>query len=106
MVRVHGRHFNSRQPSGLNKLNLNFQLRDESSSATWWGGGGGGLMHGIKIPLQDFAPKMQGGLMRKEGRICGTLRYIVLALIMTSPFVCQKWGEVFTVYSNKLCTCH
>ena len=50
-------------------------------------------MHGIKIPLQDFAPKMQGGLMREEGRICGTLRYIVLALIMTSPFVCQKWGE-------------
>ena len=40
------------------------------------GGGGGGLMRGIKIPLQDFALKMQGGLMREGGRICGTLRYI------------------------------
>ena len=46
------------------------------------GGGVGGLMRGIKIPQQDFALKMQGGLMR-EGRgggvgwhICGTLRYI------------------------------
>ena len=27
----------------------------------------GGLMRGIKIPQQDFALKMQGGLMR-EGR--------------------------------------
>ena len=27
----------------------------------------GGLMCGIKIPLQDFALKMQGGLMRKGG---------------------------------------
>ena len=39
-------------------------------------GGGGGLMRGIKIPLHDFALKMQGGLMREGGRICGTLRYI------------------------------
>ena len=30
---------------------------------------------GIKIPLQDFALKMQGGLMLKWGRICGTLQY-------------------------------
>ena len=28
-------------------------------------------MCGIKIPLQDFALKMQGGLMREGGRICG-----------------------------------
>ena len=40
-------------------------------------GGGGGLMRGIKIPLHDFALKMQGGLMREGGRICGTLRYYV-----------------------------
>ena len=40
------------------------------------GGGGGGLMRGIKIPLQDFVLKMQGGLMREGGPICGTLRYI------------------------------
>ena len=33
-----------------------------------------GLMRGIKIPLHDFALKMQGGLMCKGGRICGTLR--------------------------------
>ena len=32
-------------------------------------------MRGIKIPLQDFVLKMQGGLMREGGRICGTLRY-------------------------------
>ena len=39
-------------------------------------------MRGIKIPLQDFALKMQGGLMREGGggggggeRICWTLRY-------------------------------
>ena len=36
------------------------QLRDTSSS-------GGGLMRGIKIPQQDFALKMPGGLMRKGG---------------------------------------
>ena len=35
---------------------------------------GGGLMHGIKIPLHDFALKMQGGLTREGGCICGTLR--------------------------------
>ena len=32
-------------------------------------------MRGIKIPQQDFALKMQGGLMREGGRICGRLRY-------------------------------
>ena len=32
-------------------------------------------MRRIKIPLQDFALKVQGGLMRKGGRICGTLQY-------------------------------
>ena len=30
------------------------------------GGGGGGLMRGIRIPLHDFAPKMQG-LMPEGG---------------------------------------
>ena len=43
-------------------------------------------MRGIKIPLHDFAPKMQGGggggggeggaYARGGGRICGTLRYL------------------------------
>ena len=36
---------------------------------------GGGLMCRIKIPLQDFALKMHGRLMREWGRICRTLRY-------------------------------
>ena len=39
------------------------RLRDESSS----GKGGGGLMRGIKIPQQEFALKMQGGLMHEGG---------------------------------------
>ena len=34
-------------------------------------------MRGIKIPQQDFALKMPGGLMREGGRICGTLRYYI-----------------------------
>ena len=33
-------------------------------------------MRGIKTPQQDFALKMQGGLIRKGGHICGTLRYV------------------------------
>ena len=37
-------------------------------------------MHGIKIPQQEFALKMQGGggggLMCEGGHICGILRYI------------------------------
>ena len=48
------------------------RLRDESSS----GKGGGGLMRGIKIPQQEFALKMQGGLMHEGGHTCGTLRYM------------------------------
>ena len=32
-------------------------------------------MRGIKIPQYAFALKMQGGLMREGGRICGTLQY-------------------------------
>ena len=35
-------------------------------------------MRGIKIPQQEFALKMQGGLMREGGRICGTLLYIYI----------------------------
>ena len=58
-VRVRGRHFNGRQPSGLNN-----QYFDCWISLLL---GGGGLMRGIKIPQQDFTLKMQGGLMRKGG---------------------------------------
>ena len=32
-------------------------------------------MRRIKIPRYEFALKMQGGLMREGGRICGTLWY-------------------------------
>ena len=71
-VRVRSRHFNGRQPNGLNKNISVIRLRDKSSS----GGEGGGLMRGIKIPRQNFALKMPGGLMREGGgRICRTLRY-------------------------------
>ena len=63
-VCVCGRHFNSRQPSGL--IISIFRLRDESSS---WGGGE--LMYGIKIPQQDFALKMQGGLCARGGLFAG-----------------------------------
>ena len=69
-VHVRGRHFNGRQLSGLNS-----QYFDCGMSLL--GGGMGGLMCGIKIPQQDFVLKMQGGLMREEGCICVTLRYVM-----------------------------
>ena len=38
-------------------------------------------MRGIKIPQYEFALKMQGGgLMREGGRICGTLRYTYIIM--------------------------
>ena len=62
-VRVHGTHFNGRQLSGLNTI----------STVGWVGVffWGGGLMHGIKIPQQDFALKTQGGLMHERGAFAG-----------------------------------
>ena len=83
-VCVCGRQFNSRQPSGLNKLAIElsgsvdagFVLalpvhhRDlEPDCVGVSMRKGGRLMRGIKIPLQDFALKMQGGLMRKGGGV-------------------------------------
>ena len=53
------------------------------------GGGGGGLTRGITIPQYEFALKMQGGLMREGGRICGTLRY------MPSQFTDAKLSEYY-----------
>ena len=50
-------------------------------------------MRGIKIPQQDFALKMPGGLMREGGGggggggICGTLRYMQRYM--------QKYKRVF-----------
>ena len=35
----------------------------------------GGLIHETKLPMQELEPKLQGGLIREGGRICGILRY-------------------------------
>ena len=52
-------------------------------------------MRGIKIPQQDSALKMQGGLMREGGRICGTLRYILGTYLV--PFVhCRHQHTLFS----------
>ena len=78
MVRVHGRHFNSRQPNGLNELAIDQEMFGGSVDASFvlalpfyhrdlepycvgvsMRGGEGGLKREIKIPLQDFALKMQ-----------------------------------------------
>ena len=40
----------------------------------------GALMRRIKISLQDFSLKMQGGLMREGGHICGTRFHTTLGL--------------------------
>ena len=37
--------------------------------------GGGGLIHETKLPMQELEPKLQGGLIREGGRICGILRH-------------------------------
>ena len=50
-------------------------------------------MRGIKIPQYEFALKMQGGLMREGGRICGTLRYIYSAEIKVGDTV----GTISTI---------
>ena len=52
-------------------------------------------MRGIKIPQQDFALKMPGGLMREGGRICGTLRYVT-----------GVWWVVDTGKLTKSVTCY
>ena len=64
------RQFNSRQPSGLNKLAIKLSGCMDASFVLVLP-----FQGGIKIPLQDFVLKMQGGLMREGGRICGILRY-------------------------------
>ena len=88
MVRVHGRQFNSRQPSGLNKLAIELSgsadasfvlalpvhhknLEPECVGVLTREGGEGELMRGIKIHLQDFALKMQGGLCARGGVFAG-----------------------------------
>ena len=35
-------------------------------------------MRRMKIPLQDFAAKMQGGAYAQGGHICGTPWYMIL----------------------------
>ena len=46
------------------KIKIISVIRLQDKSSSW----GGGLMRGIKIPQQDFALKMLGGLMREGGR--------------------------------------
>ena len=64
VVRIHGKHFNSRQVS-----DLTLRLWDESpfEACVCVCVGGGALMHGIKVLQQDFGLKLQGGLCAKEG---------------------------------------
>ena len=66
-----------------------FQLRDESSS---WGGWGGGRAYAWHIPQQDFALKLQGGLMREWG-ICRTLRYIYEAHVSPTEAKCYTLSK-------------
>ena len=76
-VHVHCRHFNGRQPSGLNKNNLN-------TSTT-------GLMRGIKILQQDFALKMRGGLCaRGVAYLRDTKVYIFLSQGLQYLHSCSK----------------
>ena len=59
-VRIHSRHFNGRQPSGLGKNNLT------AGRVFFWGVEWEAYARD-KIPLQEFALKMPGGLMREGG---------------------------------------
>ena len=72
-VRVRCRHFNSRQPNGLNKNNL---------------------MRGIKIPQQDFALKMPGGggLCARGGVFAG--HYSMLFVCIMKPIITKRTNEM------------
>ena len=92
-VRVRGRHFNGRQPSGLNKNNL-----DCGISLLL----GGGLVRGIKIPQQDFELKMPGELMREGGGGVfaghyGT--YLYTAMYLVSKAMQAKNTDLFLTWS-------
>ena len=50
-------------------------------------------MRGIKIPQYEFALKMQGGLMREWGRICRTLRYMIVFTLITSHAKCALTSQ-------------
>ena len=56
-------------------------------------GGGGGGDYAQDIPQQDFALRMQCGLMRKGGRICGTLRYIYEAHVSPTEAKCYSLSK-------------
>ena len=58
-------------------------------------------MRGIKIPQQDFALKMSGGLMREGGPICGTLPYPHLHVICRSSCVELSRISLFCGYTRK-----
>ena len=48
-------------------------------------------MCGIKIPQQEFTLKMQRGLMREGGRICGTLRYTLHMYLYLRCNIVRYW---------------
>ena len=62
-------------------------------------------MCGIKIPLQNLALKMQGGLMREGGRICRTLQYISFAtkfLFCWNPWLDKGVIFVFVITQGNI----
>ena len=64
-VRVRSRHFNGRQPSGLNKINLS----DSTAGLVffWGGGGGGGAYARDKNTSAGLCAKNAGGAYARGG---------------------------------------
>ena len=63
-------------------------------------------MHGIKISPQDFALKMQGGIMREGGHICGyehVHQYMCILYISTCVYCTSVL--VYTVHTYKSTRC-
>ena len=66
-VRVRSRHFNGRQPNGLNKNISVIRLRDKSSSGAEGGGGGGGAYARDKNTSAGLCAKNAGGASARGG---------------------------------------
>ena len=84
-VCIHGRHFNGKQPSGLISI---FHLRDESSVCV----GVGGAYVWDKTPQQDFALKMQEGLMREGNVFAG--HYGITCYLYATSLYKRRMGNV------------
>ena len=101
VVLVRSTHFNGRQPTGLNKNNLDCGISLFE---------GGGHKHGIKIPQQDFGLKMQrGGAYAREvgggGDICGTNSLNTHFCVLFSVFHCSYISKN-VVFSEKAVFTH